>query len=117
MTAACWRCAKNFLPVLAASVFLSAAPAWSQQKSQGQQGMQVSTGTLTVRVRKPDGSFFDNSVIVNLYAFTGGSAGIGSNRSGQTEFSNVPVGRYTVEVIAAGYQKLTGLFVCWSQVA
>ena len=107
MTAACWRCAKNFLPVLAASVFLSAAPAWSQQKSQGQQGMQVSTGTLTVRVRKPDGSFFDNSVIVNLYAFTGGSAGIGSNRSGQTEFSNVPVGRYTVEVIAAGYQKLT----------
>jgi hypothetical protein len=107
MTAACRRCATSFLPVLVASVFLYAAPAWAQQKGQGQQIMQLGNGSLTVRVRKPDGAFFDTSVIVNLYAFTGGSAGIGSNRSGQTEFSSVAVGRYTLEVIAAGYQKLT----------
>ncbi len=107
MTAACRRCATSFLPVIATAVFLCTVPAWGQQKGQGQQIMQLSNGSLTVRVRKPDGSFMDANVIVNLYAFTGGSAGIGSNRSGQVEFSSVPVGSYTLEVIAAGYQKLT----------
>jgi Carboxypeptidase regulatory-like domain len=46
-------------------------------------------------------------VVVNLYAFTGAFAGTASNRGGHAEFSNIPVGRYTLEVIAAGYQKLT----------
>jgi tetratricopeptide (TPR) repeat protein len=107
MTAARKRCAKSFLPVLAASLFFYAAPARAQQKGQGQQPMQQSTGTLTVSVRSPDGAPLEGNAVVNLYAFTGGSAGIGSNRSGQTEFDNVPIGRYTLEVIAPGYQKLT----------
>jgi hypothetical protein len=102
MNAAC-----GFLPVLALSFFLSTPLTWGQQKSQGQQSMQQSTGSLTVQVQLQDGSPFDRSVVVNLYAFTGGSAGTGSMRSGQAEFGNVPVGRYTLEVIAPGYQKLT----------
>jgi tetratricopeptide (TPR) repeat protein len=105
MTAACRRCATSLLTVLAAAVFLCTVPALGQQK--GQQTMPPSTASLTVRVRKPDGSSFDAGAVVNLYAFTGESAGIGSNRSGQTEFSGMPVGRYNLEVIAAGYQKLT----------
>jgi Tetratricopeptide repeat len=107
MTAACSRSAASFVLVLFASLVLCAPHTFGQQKGQGQQNMQSSAGSLTVRVRKPDGSSFDNSMLVNLYAFTGESAGIGSNRSGQTEFGTVPVGRYTLEVIASGYQKLT----------
>jgi tetratricopeptide (TPR) repeat protein len=107
MVAAGSRFAASFLPAVVASFFLCAPPTLGQQKGQGQQNMQQSAGSLTVRVRLPDGSPFDRSAVVNLYAFTGGSAGIGSNRSGETEFGNVPVGRYTLEVIAPGYQKLT----------
>jgi Flp pilus assembly protein TadD len=107
MAAACRRFAASFLLVLLASLVLCASHTFGQQKGQGQQNMQSSAGSLTVRVRRPDGASFDSGVLVNLYAFTGGSAGIGSNRSGQTEFGSVPVGRYTLEVIAAGYQKST----------
>jgi thioredoxin-like negative regulator of GroEL len=107
MNAACSRLEASFFPVLAFSFFLFTPLTWGQQKSQGQQSMQQSTGNLTVRVQLPDGSPFDRSLVVNLYAFTGGSAGIGSMRGGQAEFGNLPVGRYTLEVIAPGYQKLT----------
>jgi tetratricopeptide (TPR) repeat protein len=69
--------------------------------------MQQSAASLTVNVRLPDGSPIDHSVVVNLYSFTGGFAGIASMRAGQAEFGTLPVGRYTVEVIAPGYQKLT----------
>jgi thioredoxin-like negative regulator of GroEL len=101
------RFAASFLPALVASFFLCAPLTLGQQKSQGQQNMQQFAGSLTVSVRLPDGSPFDRSVLVNLYSFTGGSAGIGSMRAGQAEFGTLPIGRYTLEVIAPGYEKLT----------
>lgn len=104
MTAACSRCAASFLCVAAVWCFLSAPPALGQLS---QQSMQQSRGTITVSVRLPDGSPVDRSLMVNLYTFTGASAGMGSMRSGQAEFVNLPLGGYTLEVIAPGYQKLT----------
>jgi tetratricopeptide (TPR) repeat protein len=63
--------------------------------------------TLVVTVRLPDGSPFDMPAVVNLYAFTGGLAGLGTYRTGTAEFDHLAPGSYTLEVIAAGYEKLT----------
>jgi tetratricopeptide (TPR) repeat protein len=110
MIAACNRFAASFLPV-AVSFFLCTPLASAQLKGQSQQGMPQglpqSNSSLSVNVRLPDGSTLDRGVVINLYSFTGGFTGMGSNRGGHTEFSNIPVGRYTLEVVAAGYQKLT----------
>jgi tetratricopeptide (TPR) repeat protein len=43
--------------------------------------------------------------VVNLYDLGGGSAGVGTVRSGEVQFDNVKTGRYTVEVTALGYKK------------
>src|ERR1700730_2717481 len=107
LNAACSRFTASCWLILAAAFFLCAPVAWGQQKNQAQPNMQQSAASLTVNVRLPDGSPIDHSVVVNLYSFTGGFAGIAWMRAGQAEFGTLPVGRYTVEVIAPGYQKLT----------
>jgi len=60
-----------------------------------------------VYVRYPDGSAFDQTVLVSLRAFAGGLLGTGNMRGGIVEFNGLSTGRYTVEVVAPGYQKLT----------
>jgi hypothetical protein len=108
MTAACSRCAASFLYIAAVSCLLLTPLALGQQKAgQSPQGIQQSTGTITVSVRLQDGSPFDRSLLVNLYTFTGASAGMGGMRGGQAVFANLPLGRYTLEVIAPGYEKLS----------
>jgi tetratricopeptide (TPR) repeat protein len=63
--------------------------------------------TLFVNVRLPDGSPYDLPAIINLYSFSGSPVGIGTFRAGTAEFDHLAPGNYTIEVIAAGYQKLT----------
>jgi hypothetical protein len=70
--------------------------------------MMQKNGTLVISVRSPDGSPFDVGVLVNLYSFSGPNVGMGRpSAAGQSEFSNLSPGRYTLEVVAPGYQKLT----------
>ena len=71
------------------------------------QGIQDKAATITVNVRLPDHSPVDHGIIVKLRTFDGVSLGAGSMRGSLVDFSNLPVGRYTVEVIAAGYQRAT----------
>jgi tetratricopeptide (TPR) repeat protein len=61
--------------------------------------------SLTIKVQSSDGKPFDGMAVVNLYDLGGGSAGIGTVRSGEVQFDNVKTGRYTVEVTALGYKK------------
>src|SRR5579864_54093 len=63
--------------------------------------------SLVVSVRMPDGSPLDTPAVVNLYTFSGGSAGMGVFRSGTAEFTNLVPASYTLEIIAAGYQRVT----------
>jgi Tfp pilus assembly protein PilF len=74
---------------------------------QQSQGMQDRLGTITVNVRAADHPPVEQGVIVNLRAFDGASLRAGSMRGGLVDFSNLQVGRYTVEVIAVGYEKTT----------
>jgi len=63
--------------------------------------------TLFVSVRLPDGSPYDLPAVVNLYSYSGSPVGIGTFRAGTAEFDRVMPGTYTIEVVAAGYQKVT----------
>src|SRR4029077_3344040 len=77
--------------------------------SQGNQQMQgpERPASLVVSVRMPDGSPLGTPAVVNLNTFSGGSAGIGVFRSGTAEFTNLTPASYTLEIIAAGYQRVT----------
>src|SRR6266849_9200149 len=63
--------------------------------------------SLVVSVRMPDGSPLGIPAVVNLNTFSGGSAGIAVFRSGSAEFTNLNPASYTLEIIAAGYQRVT----------
>ena len=74
----------------------------------GAQQMVQRLCTVTVSVRAADGSPFDVQTTVNLYYFAGGSAlYTATARAGRTTFVNLSPARYTVEVVAAGYQTET----------
>jgi len=77
------------------------------QSGQSQQGMRRVRAVLTVEVREPDGSPLGAFAVINLYSFAGDSVGTASVRGGRAEFRVQSTGRYTVEVIAPGYQKQT----------
>jgi hypothetical protein len=98
MAAARTRFAVSFLPI-AASLFLFSRPLW------GQQTFDDKTGTVTVNLRLPDGTSYERSAVVNLCTFTGSPLGVGTMRDGQVLFTSMPPGRYTVEVLAPGYQR------------
>ncbi len=85
--------------------FLSTPPLLAQRG--GPQTSGQSSGSISVYVRYPDGSPFDKTALVTVYAFAGGLLETGNMRAGIVEFDALPAGRYSVEVVAPGYQKLT----------
>jgi tetratricopeptide (TPR) repeat protein len=107
MASAWSRIAASFAYISVLSCLLCAPLVLGEQHGGGQmqQSPLQSNGTLLVGVRLPDGAPLDSGLIVNLYTFEGTSAGIASMRAGQAEFDNLSIGRYTVEVVAPGYQK------------
>lgn len=62
---------------------------------------------LTVEVRVPDGSPLDSNAVVSLSTMEGSSSRTATLRNGRAQFDNLQQGRYIVEVIANGYQRLT----------
>jgi Tfp pilus assembly protein PilF len=79
---------------------------------QGRVGQQPNTATLTsgaitIRVVLPDKSSYDNAV-VNLKSTNGGMIGTETTvGQGQAHFQQLPMGRYTIEVIAPGFETAT----------
>src|SRR5260370_30025194 len=55
----------------------------------------------------PDGWPLDLPAVVNLYPVSGSPAGLGVFRSGTAEFTNLSPASYTLEIVAAGYERLT----------
>jgi tetratricopeptide (TPR) repeat protein len=97
-------------PSLVAFCLVAVSIADAEQRGQQEQQQPQNPdrpSTLFVSVRLPDGSPYDLPAIVNLYSFSGSPVGIGTFRAGTAEFDRLAPGSYTVEVIAAGYQKLT----------
>lgn len=76
-------------------------------QQQQQQTMPERPSSVVVSVRQPDGSPMEHPAVVNLYAFSGAVAAIGVYRSGTAEFNNLSPGNYTLEIVSAGYEKLT----------
>ena len=94
--------------LLLAAAGIVFTPLASSQRAIIQQGQsQERPSTLVVAVRTPDGSPLDTPAVVNLYTFSGGSAGIGVLRAGTAEFTNLSPASYTLEIIAVGYERLT----------
>src|SRR5260221_7447755 len=89
-----------------ATGFLYILPASARQANQKLKNPD-SPSTLVVNVRMPDGSPLDTPAVVNLYTFSGTSAGIGVFRSATANFTNLAPASYTLTIIAAGYQRLT----------
>lgn len=96
---------RHLLLATSASIALLSPTTWAGQANQMQSPERPST--LVVNVRQPDGSPMDTPAVVNLNTFSGGSAGIGVFRSGTAEFSNLSPATYTLEIVAAGYQRVT----------
>src|SRR6266436_6333945 len=94
------------LLLLAAAGGLFVPLACSHQTNQQMQGPER-PASLVVSVRMPDGSPLDAPAVVNLNTFSGTSAGIGVFRSGIAEFTNLSPASYTLEIIAAGYRRVT----------
>jgi tetratricopeptide (TPR) repeat protein len=90
------------LAIVAATVCLLFAPTRLPAQASG-----TADGSILVHVRLPDGSSLDRGAIVNLFTLTGASVGIGQMQGGQVDFEGIPEGRYTLEVVAPGYQKDT----------
>jgi tetratricopeptide (TPR) repeat protein len=91
-----------------AAICLSLSPPVKAQKVPGaaqQQGSEQSRATLTVYVRKPDGTPLELNGLINLHTWTGPSAGVETIQEGRAVFANLPVGQYAIEVIAPGYLK------------
>jgi tetratricopeptide (TPR) repeat protein len=92
-------------------LFLAAAnvllvPLASGRQANQQMQSPERPASLVVSVRMPDGSPLDTPAVVNLYTFSGTPAGIGVFRSGTAEFTNLAPASYTLEIIAAGYQRV-----------
>jgi|tagenome__1003787_1003787.scaffolds.fasta_scaffold20989686_6 tetratricopeptide (TPR) repeat protein len=90
--------------ILTATTQVCFAQRGSQQQPQGPEDRGA---TISVNLRLADHSPVEEGVIVNLRAFDGASLRAGSMHGGVVEFNNLQPGRYTVEVIAVGYQKAT----------
>jgi len=100
------RISTFLLPAL--TLLCMAQVCFAQRGPQQQpESIQDRSATITVNVRGADHSPVEHGVIVNLRTFEGVSLNAGSMRGGLVDFGNLQVGRYTVEVIAAGYEKAT----------
>src|SRR5712692_4454215 len=91
---------------LAATSVLFVPSASTHQANQQMQSPER-PASLVVSVRMPDGSPLDAPAVVNLNTFSGTSAGIGVFRSGIAEFTNLSPASYTLEIIAAGFQRVS----------
>jgi Flp pilus assembly protein TadD len=101
MAAAGRRFARGFVLLAAVlSAFLCASSVLSQ-------GINDKTGSITVNLRFPNGSSFDTGAVVDLCTFAGTPLGIGTMRGGQVFFTSLPPGRYTIEAVAPGFQKVS----------
>jgi tetratricopeptide (TPR) repeat protein len=89
------------------SFFLIAPATFGQAGRPGQQMQNADapiSGGISIRVQLPDKSPFDNAV-VNLSAFSGGLIGTQMTVGrGEVNFQNLASSRYTVEVIAPGFE-------------
>jgi len=70
-------------------------------------GTPLASSMITIKILSPDGTPFMGMAAVNLINFGGGSAGFGTLHSGEVQFPNLAVGRYTAEVVAPGYKKVS----------
>ena len=100
-----YRQRKCIAPFLLGMCLIAVSVGRAQQPGQMQNPDRPST--LFVSVRQPDGSPYDLPAVVNLYSYSGSPVGIGTFRAGTAEFDRVMPGTYTIEVVAAGYQKVT----------
>jgi tetratricopeptide (TPR) repeat protein len=96
--------ALRLLFLAAANVLL--VPLASGRQANQQMQSPERPASLVVSVRMPDGSPLDTPAVVNLYTFSGTPAGIGVFRSGTAEFTNLAPASYTLEIIAARYQRV-----------
>jgi tetratricopeptide (TPR) repeat protein len=99
------KCTTLRLLFLAAANVLLVPLASGRQANQQMQSPER-PASLVVSVRMPDGSPLDTPAVVNLYTFSGTPAGIGVFRSGTAEFTNLAPASYTLEIVAAGYQRV-----------
>jgi tetratricopeptide (TPR) repeat protein len=99
------KCITLRLLFLAAANVLLVPLASGRQANQQMQSPER-PASLVVSVRMPDGSPLDTPAVVNLYTFSGTPAGIGVFRSGTAEFTNLAPASYTLEIVAAGYQRV-----------
>ena len=99
------KCITLRLLFLAAANVLLVPLASGRQANQQMQSPER-PASLVVSVRMPDGSPLDTPAVVNLYTFSGTPAGIGVFRSGTAEFTNLAPASYTLEIIAARYQRV-----------
>ena len=67
----------------------------------------LASSTITIKIQSPDGTPFLGMAAVNLINFGGSSAGFGTLRSGEVQFPNLAIGRYTAEIVAPGYKKVS----------
>ena len=103
-----YRQRKCIAPFFLGMCLVAVCAGRAQQPGQQQQPQNPDRpSTVFVNVRLPDGSPYDLPAIVNLYNFSGSAVGIGTFRAGTAEFDRIMPGNYTIEVVAAGYQKLT----------
>ena len=99
------KCITLRLLFLAAANVLLVPLASGRQANQQMQSPER-PASLVVSVRMPDGSPLDTPAVINLYTFSGTPAGIGVFRSGTAEFTNLAPASYTLEIVAAGYQRV-----------
>jgi tetratricopeptide (TPR) repeat protein len=94
----------DFLFPVIVLLLLCASPATAWQLSSSQ--AENSSSVIVVNIRGADGGRTDVQAIVTLYTPTGNPVGIGSPVSGRMAFSGLPTGRYTIEIVAPGFEKL-----------
>jgi tetratricopeptide (TPR) repeat protein len=88
--------------------FLLSPFAYAQRSiDRSQQTPDQDKASITANVMTPDGNPYMGSLLVNLYNFQGNRLDVGTVRTGFVDFHNLVTGRYTVEVIAPGYRKLS----------
>jgi tetratricopeptide (TPR) repeat protein len=68
---------------------------------------ESSSSVIVVNIRGADGARTDVQAIITLYTQSGNPVGMGSPISGRMAFSGLPTGRYTLEIVAPGFETLT----------
>jgi Flp pilus assembly protein TadD len=88
-------------------LILPAAFAQASRSIQQPGQPSAAPGGIIVRVQLPDKTPFDNAV-VNLSNFSGGMLGTQTTiGQGQANFQGLPLGRYTIEALAPGFDTIT----------